>query len=452
MRKLNKMLHTKAEVVRSAGQPDGVIEAVIGSSNAVDRMGEVIDQAGWVLDNYLKNPVILWGHNVREERPPIGRALKVWVEGAQRKTKKLMFTVQFDLLDSFAAEIYRKVKDGFVNTVSVGFMPLEIDDNTYTKAELLELSFVPIPANPEAVVTLRSMGIEPIEMKDIYALEEKEAKLSKKKDANAEEVTEEKVEEKVEDKKEDEVVVTDDKKEVVEEKPEEKVEKPAEEEKVEEKKEELETKDETKVEDKKEEVEEESKSVLPYKAMGVAPESEDWDAGAEVKKADIEVLKLISAWFNSEEPENKSSYKLQHHKADGEHVAVWRGVATSMAMLLGAKEMNDIPESDRKAVYNHLAKHYKEFDKEVPEYRAVEDQVLKTYREEIHALMLEREEKHTVRLIKKVLQTMKKKEVKKEVKVEEKRTPNEAELKAALQVLDIALSNVFKSSPEGGDK
>src|SRR3972149_3936899 len=124
------MLHTKAEVLRDSTKvEEGVINAVVGSTSIIDRMGDVIDQNGWEIDTYTKtNPVILWGHNVREERPPIGKALKVWIEGKQERSRKLMFKVKFDLQDSFAAEVFRKIKEGFVNTVSVGFLPSEWEE------------------------------------------------------------------------------------------------------------------------------------------------------------------------------------------------------------------------------------------------------------------------------------------------------------------------------------
>ena len=172
---MDKILHTKAEVV--AKEEEGVVEGVVGSTEVIDRLEEVIEQDGWELSNYKKNPVVLWGHNVREERPPIGKAVKVWLEGVRKK--KLTFNIKFDLEDTFAAEIYRKVKEGFLSTVSVGFLPIDYEpmnkDDTsffapqrYTKQELLELSFVPVPANPEALTTLKSMGIEPVELKDLY--------------------------------------------------------------------------------------------------------------------------------------------------------------------------------------------------------------------------------------------------------------------------------------------
>ncbi len=654
------MLHTTALVVKDVSQPDGVIEAVVGSSNAVDRMGEVIDQSGWVLDNYQKNPVILWGHNVREERPPIGKALKVWLQGAQARTKKLMFTVQFDLQDDFAAGIYRKVKDGFINTVSVGFMPLEREDNTFTKSELLELSFVPVPANPEALVQLRSAGLEPMELKEMFPAvkeepvpdekpkEEEKVDDSKEEDTEkpedteeAEETVDEKVEEESEKEEETESEESESEEETETEGEEEETE--SEEESDEEGKEDEdseETEGEEKEEDEKPEEEavgdepkamadadikpypnehacrlvnpadfesgsfrstkrkhdgkeyrvimgkkkgetsmteqsyrygkdvwdkaaakthcgnhggsfepatsavddteietkgnsgtgmkkflkdmkghitnmqdthgkmakavdsmkstpvndlklhigqmgsyiervnglhgtmmgdmvdiaggkdieaEEIKGVVPYKDLGQAPESDAWDAAGEMKTlwGDGKNQKKYAsahAWFDSSAndddkdgyPDVKGAYKLPHHNSNMK--AVWRGVAAAMAALLGARGGVDLPEADKKGVYNHLAKHYKEFKKEAPEYRMVEEQVLKGFEEEIHALVLDREDRHEVRLIKKVLELMK------QEKKQQKRNPSEAELKAALQILDLALSKATKSSIEGGDK
>jgi phage head maturation protease len=102
-----------------------------------------------------------------------------------------MFQPQFDLEDSFAKEIYRKYKDGFLNAFSVGFIPLEAEENTYTKSELLEISAVPIPANPNAIVSLSKSGMKSVEWKDLVDAEIQEAEVE-------EEVAEEDAEERKE--------------------------------------------------------------------------------------------------------------------------------------------------------------------------------------------------------------------------------------------------------------
>lgn len=99
-----------------------------------------------------------------------------------------------------------------------------------------------------------------------------------------------------------------------------------------------------------------------------AAEDAEWDGAAEVAAADVEDLKVMCAWVNSENPDIKGSYKLPHHRAGGDHPVVWRGVAAAMAALMGARGGVDIPEADKRGVYNHLAKHYEEFEKTPPEF------------------------------------------------------------------------------------
>jgi len=115
------------------------------------------------------------------------------------------------------------------------------------------------------------------------------------------------------------------------------------------------------------------KSVVPFKSYSLADEGEAWDAGAQVKAADVDDLKIMCTWYDKANADKKSAYKLPHHKQDG-YTTVWRGVAAGMARLLQAGTL--IPDADRKGCYNHLAKHYKEFKKPVPEFKDYSDQEL----------------------------------------------------------------------------
>ena len=142
---------------------DRVLE-FIGSTETQDRDGEVIKASGWDLTNYKKNPVFAWAH--RYDEPPIGKAKKVWIEDG-----KLKFNIEFADKDTyeFADTIYRLYKGGFMSATSVGFIPdtdaIEEGDGekaprrTYTKQELLELSAVPVPSNPDALVQARDSGL-----------------------------------------------------------------------------------------------------------------------------------------------------------------------------------------------------------------------------------------------------------------------------------------------------
>jgi phage head maturation protease len=129
----------------------------------------------------------------------------------------------------------------------------------------------------------------------------------------------------------------------------------------------------------------EFKGVIPYKKTPLADPDEEWDAAEEVKKADVEDLKMMCAWFDDENPDIKASYKLPHHKCNPPHYScVWRGVVAAMAALFGARGGVQVPEKDRRGIYEHLAKHYEDFGKEPPEFKEYTEDELKLLFPEIY--------------------------------------------------------------------
>ena len=115
-----------------------------------------------------------------------------------------------------------------------------------------------------------------------------------------------------------------------------------------------------------------------------APEDRDWDwhGTAEGDKSD-EILeaggwRLLAdahAWYDPrrddgrDPPQEKGAYKLPHHELlDGRLRVVWHGVRSAMQVLLGSRGGVDIPDADRNKVYEHLAHHYAEFDREPPPF------------------------------------------------------------------------------------
>jgi HK97 family phage prohead protease len=144
------------------GQADTGPIRFVASTEVVARDGMVVEAAGWDLANYRRNPVVLWSHDYggfNSPRPPIGRAKMVPEE------KRLLADVTFDSEDEFAASLERKVRAGFLNAVSVGFNIMEIAPAQegkaprVTKAELLDVSLVPIPADPKALKERQARGL-----------------------------------------------------------------------------------------------------------------------------------------------------------------------------------------------------------------------------------------------------------------------------------------------------
>ena len=132
------------------------------STSTQDRDGEVIEAKGWDLKNFKKNPVIMYAHDYRSL--PIGKAPKVWLASG-----KLKNTVQFppEGTYEFADIVERLVDTGYLKTESVGFIPQKWEDGdgdkgprrTYKKQELLEISIVPVPSNPDALRNAVEEGV-----------------------------------------------------------------------------------------------------------------------------------------------------------------------------------------------------------------------------------------------------------------------------------------------------
>lgn len=149
------------------------IIGVIGSTGVIDRQGESINPMGWQLGNYLKNPVLLYGHNYSSL--PIGKATRVYVENGELK-----FDLEFADTE-MGNEVFTLFEGKYLNAFSVGFIPKKwgvsgVDQYDIMEQELLELSAVPVPANPEALSYLKenapsfckSMGIKvETEKKDV---------------------------------------------------------------------------------------------------------------------------------------------------------------------------------------------------------------------------------------------------------------------------------------------
>ena len=314
------------------------------SDETPDRVGDIIKVKGWDLVQYRKNPVILWAHD-GSSVPPIGRSTNI----RRRYTPEARLTADIEFAPKeayeFADTIYQLASRGFIKATSVGFMPLETMDlakkareemglgrygQVFTKAELMEISIVSVPANPSALELgmkqLINEGVfdkglatkffdvypkdqEAVEKKirascrsfvdmgaawDLHALQERMAK-------------------------------------------------------------------------------------APHDTPK-APVDQDWDAAAvwkgiaenyEGEEKAAKYWEVVAYMVPDADPETRTAYKFPHQDVDGK--VVWHGVAAAMAALNGARGgAKGLSEKDRKGVYRHLVAHYKQFEEEAPELRSID--------------------------------------------------------------------------------
>lgn len=154
---------------RIKADDSGVVTWVL-SDEIPDRAGDIIRQDGWKLENFKRNPVLLWGHAGgvdSDADEPIGRTENLRVEKI-KGVPSLVADLRFAVNESERAQRkFRLAQAGFISAGSVGFRPektVRVEDEDeraklglgrfgviFEKQELLEFSLVAIPANPNAL-------------------------------------------------------------------------------------------------------------------------------------------------------------------------------------------------------------------------------------------------------------------------------------------------------------
>ena len=156
------------QAVRRTVEEGGQKRAVfVASTDTPDRYSDIVDQATWKLENYRANPVVQVDHDYRVEAT-VARGSVATDSGA--------LTLEIDAWaeTARAQDVRALVEAGIVNAVSVGFRPgrmiprsqMPKEDPRYGDrgyimydCELLEVSIVAIPANPEALAA-RSLSLD----------------------------------------------------------------------------------------------------------------------------------------------------------------------------------------------------------------------------------------------------------------------------------------------------
>jgi HK97 family phage prohead protease len=141
----------------------------------LDRYKEVISADGWKLDHYQRNPVFQNAHQYGDIIFTLGKALCTEVREGHL-FQRIEFATDANPLAKIA---YRLYQGKFLNAVSVGFIPLRWETGSaeagfrrkYLEQELLEVSAVGIPANPNALqLALKAGAVEKAELRHILEI------------------------------------------------------------------------------------------------------------------------------------------------------------------------------------------------------------------------------------------------------------------------------------------
>jgi HK97 family phage prohead protease len=138
------------------------------SSAAVDRHGTRIDPTGIDTDNYNQNPVFCWAHDAYPSMFGVPKMEHVLGRVVATRASNDAFDIDVEFatadVNPLADQALKMVKARFLNAVSIGFRIIDahvsvVDGEEIpmiTKCELLEISLVAVPSNPEALALSRA--------------------------------------------------------------------------------------------------------------------------------------------------------------------------------------------------------------------------------------------------------------------------------------------------------
>jgi HK97 family phage portal protein/HK97 family phage prohead protease len=158
--KPNEKCRAVAHVRVAEGDADDITK-VIASTNEIARDGWIVEPANLKTANFLRSSAVCFNHDY--EHPvatPLAAAL---IDGGD----KLEISVRWPPPGTSpkSDEVRSLVKAGVIRAVSIGFLPLEMEPldpkepwggQRVLSADLLEVSFVAVPADTGALITQRS--------------------------------------------------------------------------------------------------------------------------------------------------------------------------------------------------------------------------------------------------------------------------------------------------------
>jgi len=155
--------------VKEVDVDNGIVDMLIPvSTGSVDRDGEVIEPSAWksTLPAFRKRPVLLSSHDYRDLRKQIGEFVKLKITDDGLMAQPKYYINEGNEEADWAFKLAAKNRAAF----SVGFIPKDWEDGdgdkaprrTYKDVELLEISQVVVPANRDAIQSVRSKAADPV--------------------------------------------------------------------------------------------------------------------------------------------------------------------------------------------------------------------------------------------------------------------------------------------------
>ncbi len=329
------------------------------STDMIDRHRSIVVQRGIDSRNYSGG--FLWGHDsfkgmfggTPKIENQLGKVVSKSITTFMRRGKRAEATdvdVRFSKVNPFGVLAEGMVREGVLGNVSISFIPKQShkeeikkeEIRIYDKTELLEISLVPVPSNPEAQAIVRAMGVG---LQDVLIGDESLGVQRRETDEgdwfwNDEQGWSFRA-----------------------------------------------PKEMRKIEDLIPDIDS-IRGIVPSNISTTkAPEDQRWSTPA-IKdfrtsiSTTWEGLTLNEkrqimghfAWSPSGDTTTFrfNEMELPHHDP-GNGSVVLKGVNAAMGTLLGARGGVNLPSGDRRKVYNHLAAHIRSFDRVPPPFRSVDD-------------------------------------------------------------------------------
>jgi len=185
-RRLNGMLKTVTKVqstnqkIKADGYNEETRLVISGMANAaiIDRMDEKLNPAGSDLRNFIKNPILLSDH-MYYTQSAVGKVTEVRVEEDGVHFEAFVGDPSAGPMTTMQKEVRSLIYQGILQTVSVGFIPKKIIAPEFDDAgnlikpaiidqwELLELSIVAVPCNPDSTFQEKNIFLSNENSKEI---------------------------------------------------------------------------------------------------------------------------------------------------------------------------------------------------------------------------------------------------------------------------------------------